>query len=250
MGYLQLNPTMRYAKLSDDTPVVVKLLRLNSDELRILQQLHSIKSPYNPTIPLIETLKLNRATFIVLPTAYPLDLELKLGKLSSSAVVDLSRQLIAGVRFMHRHGTAHLDINPGNMVVLGSRLLIIDYDILVCVKDPDALIDYWCGTPRWMVPEIGHKDSPKRWYSPIRADPWSCGQTLKYLADEGSVNENPFEPLIKQLLDIDPQRRPLLHLDTVECLVERSLSEPQVSLKRKAGALSPVVKRPAGTIPP
>ena len=246
MGYLQLNPTMRYAKLSDDTPVVVKLLRLNSDELRILQQLHSIKSPYNPTIPLIETLKLNRATFIVLPTAYPLDLELKLGKLLSSAVVDLSRQLIAGVGFLHRHGIAHLDIKPENIVVLENQLFIIDFDISVCVNDPDALINRWGGTPPWMAPEIGDKDEPRKWYSPIRADLWSCGRTLKYLADEGGVKENPFETLIRQLLNKDPQHRPLLHLDTVGHL----LSESQVTLKRKASALPPVAKRLAGTIPP
>ena len=242
MRYPQLNPNMRHVKLFDCTPCVVKLLHPDSDELQILQDLHSKKSRDNHTIPLIEALELNGATFIVLPTAYPLDLELKLGKLSSSTILDLSRQLIEGVGFMHRHGIAHLDINPGNIVVLGGRLFIIDYDISVYVKDPDALIDRWCGTPRWMAPEIGHKDSPKRWYSPIRAGLWSCGQTLKYLADKGGVNENPFKPLIRQLLDIDPQRRPLLHLDTVERLVERSLSEPRVSLKRKADALSPIVK--------
>ena len=243
MGYPQLKPTMRYAERSDGSPVVVKLLRLDSDELRILQCLHSIKLPNNPVIPLITTLELNLATFIVLPTAYPLDLELTLGQLLSSTVVDLSRQLIAGVGFLHRHGIAHLDIKPGNIVVLQNQLFIIDFDISVFVTDPDALINRWCGTPPWMAPEIGHKDEPRNWYSPIRADLWSCGRTLKYLAEEGDVKENPFETLTRQLLNIDPQRRPLLHLDRVGHL----LSEPRVTLKRKAGALPPVVKRPAST---
>src|ERR1700741_2643734 len=102
MEYPQLKPTMQYAKRSDGTPVVVKLLRPGSDELRILQCLHSIKLPNNPTIPLIGTLELNLGTFIVLPTASPLDLEIALRTLPSSMVVDLSRQLIAGVGFLHR----------------------------------------------------------------------------------------------------------------------------------------------------
>jgi serine/threonine protein kinase len=235
---------MRYAKRSDGTPVVVKLHHRGSDELRILQQLHSIKLPNNPAIPLIETLELNLGTFIILPTASPLDLELTLGTYQSSTVVDLSRQLIAGVGFLHRHGIAHLDIKPGNLVVLRNQLFIIDFDISVCVNDPDALINRWCGTPRWMAPEIGHEDGPRTSYSPIRADLWSCGQTIKYLADEGGVIENPFEALTKQLLSMDPQRRPLLHLDSVGYL----LSEPRVALKQKAGAHPPVVKRPAYTV--
>lgn len=235
---------MRYAKRSDGTPVVVKLLCPRSDELRILQRLHSIKLPNNPVIPLIGTLELNLGTFIVLPTASPLDLELTLGTFPSSMVVDLSRQLIAGVGFLHRHGIAHLDIKPGNLVVLGNRLFIIDFDISVCVNDPDALIDRWCGTPRWMAPEIGHKDGPRNWYSPIRADLWSCGQTLEYLADEGGVTENPLEALIKQLLNTDPRRRPLLHLDGAGHL----LSESRVALKRKADGFPSVVKRQAGNL--
>ena len=245
MGYPQLKPTMRYAQRSDGIPVVVKLLRPGSDELRILEHLHSIKLSNNPAIPLIGTLEFNLATFIVLPTASPLDLELKFGKLLSSTVVDLSRQLIAGVGFLHRHGIAHLDIKPGNIVVLRNQLFIIDFDISVCVNDPDTLIDRWCGTPQWMAPEIGHKDKPRNWYSPIRADLWSCGKTLKYLADTVGVKENPFEILIRRLLCIDPRHRPLLHLDGVEDL----LIEPRVPLKRKACPLSPVVKRLAGTVP-
>jgi serine/threonine protein kinase len=157
----------------------------------------------------------------------PLDLELKLRTFQSSTVVDLSRQLIAGVRFLHRHGIAHLNIKPGNLVVLQNQLFIIDFDISVCVNDPDALINRWCGTPQWMVPEIGHEDGPRTLYSPIQADLWSCSQTIKYLADKGGIRENPFEALTKQLLSMDPQRRPLLHLDRVGDL----LSELQVALK-------------------
>ena len=223
---MQLKPTMRRAKQSNGTVVVVKLLYPGSDELWILQRLHLIKSRINPTIPLLGALESNVGTFVLFPEATPLDLEIE-PEISQSKVVDLSNQLIKGVGFLHHHGIAHLDIKPQNVVVLRNRLFIIDFDISVCVDGPDALIGRWCGTPQWMAPEIGHQNGL---YSPIRADLWSCGRVLQYLAEESAVKENPFEALMWLLLSKDPRDRPLLHLwgsDTVGHL----LSEPQARLK-------------------
>ncbi len=110
--------------------------------------------------------------FIILPKATPLDLGFRLGILQSK-VVDLGYQLIVGVGFLHHHGIAHLDIKPENIVVLQNQLFIINFDILVCVNGPDALINHWCRTPGWMAPEIGHEDGPKCLYSPITG--WKIG---------------------------------------------------------------------------
>jgi hypothetical protein len=96
MRYVQLKPTMRHAIQSSGIAGVVKLLRPGSNELSILQDLHSIKSPHNHTIPLLETLKLTVGTFIFLPEATPLDLGFMLGQFRNN-VVDFSRQLIEGV---------------------------------------------------------------------------------------------------------------------------------------------------------
>jgi serine/threonine protein kinase len=241
MRHIQLNPTMRHAKQSNGTPVVVKLLYSGSDELRILRRLDSIKSRIKPTIPLLGTIKSNVGTFIILPEATPLDLEFIFGDFGSK-VFEMSLQLIEGVAFLHRHGIAHLDIKPQNIVVLRNRLFIIDFDISVCVDGPDALIDCWCGTPSWMAPEIGRQDGPRCLYSPIRADLWSCGRVLQYLADKGAVKENPFEALTRQLLNKDPRLRPLLHLRSSDT-VGHSLSKPQAGSKRKADAVPPYAKR-------
>jgi serine/threonine protein kinase len=211
MRYMQLTPTMRHAMTTSGTAVVVKLLRPDSNELPILQYLHSIKSLDNHIISLLETLKLNVGMFILLPEAIPLDLGFALGMFRRD-VVDFSRQLIEGVAFLHRHDIAHLDIKPQNIVVLQNQLFIIDFDISVCVDGPDALIDRWCGTPGWMTPEIGHEDGPRCLYSPIRADLWSCGLVLRYIASKSVVNEaNRFRALTRQLLNKTPRRRPLLH---------------------------------------
>ena len=246
MRYMQLKPTMRHAIQSDGAAVVVKLLH-DSHELQILQDLRQIDSPINHTIPLLGSLKLNTWTFVLLPEATPLDDRFAL-EMTHDNVVDFSRQLIEGVAFLHSQGIAHLDIKPPNIVVVPNQLFIIDFDISVRVDGPDALIDRWCGTPGWMAPEIGHQDGPKRWYSPIRADLWSCGLVLRYLARKGDVEENPFEVITLELLNKAPRLRPLLHQlpwlhRQSSFTVGHSLSEPQGRMKRKSDTLPHDAKR-------
>lgn len=236
---MQLKPTMRHAKQSNGSTVVVKLLYPGSNELHILRYLRSIKSSYNPTISFV-TVHSNTDTYIILPKGTPLDLGFAIGLFRSEAM-GFSRQLIEGVAFLHLHGIAHLDIKPDNIVVLRNQLFIIDFDISVRVNSPNMLIDRWCGTPEWMAPEIGHQDGPKCLFSPIRADLWSCGLVLRYLARQGAVEEH---ALTRQLLNKSPRLRPLLH-ERRSVAVEHSLSGQQGRLKRKSDALSHDAKRPA-----
>jgi serine/threonine protein kinase len=241
MRYMQLKPTMRHAIKSNGSAVVVKMLHPYSNELEILRHLHQIDSPYNHTIPLLMTLELNMGTFVLLPEATPLDHGFALGMFRSE-VVDFSQQLIEGVAFLHRLGVAHLDIKPQNIVARPNRLFIIDFDISIRVDGPNALIDRWCGTPGWMAPEIGRQDRPRCSYSPIRADLWSCGLVLRYLASNGTVKENPFKILTRQLLNKNPRLRPLLHRQS-PFRVGHSLSKPQVIMKRKPDRLPHGAKR-------
>jgi serine/threonine protein kinase len=231
---------MRYATQNNGTTVVVKLLRPGFDELLILQHLHLINSPDNHTIPLIGTLNLNVGTFIVLPEAILLGYGFE-HEMFRSEIADFSRQLVEGVAFLHSHGIAYLDIKPQNIVALRKQLLIIDFNIVVRV---DTLIDRWRGTPGWMAPEIGKDpDGPKCLYSPIRADLWSCGPMLRYLESKGAGKE---EALARDLLNKDPQLRPLLYVQS-SVTVGHSLSELQGLLKRKPDDLPHDAKRLAIT---
>jgi serine/threonine protein kinase len=228
---------MRHAIQSNGTAVVVKLLRPDTNELQFLQHLHRINSSDNHTIPSLETLNLNMGTFICVPEATPLNIGFKLGMFHND-IVDFSRQLIEGVGFLHRQGIAHLDIKPQNIVALPHQLFIIDFDISVQVSGPNALIDRWCGTPGWMAPEIGPRHGPRCPYSPIRADLWSCGLVLRYLAREGAVEEeNPFGALARRLLNEKPQNRPLLRPSQSSFFEGDLLGQLHHRLKRKADVL-------------
>jgi hypothetical protein len=212
-NFMQLKPTMRHAVQSGGTAVVLKLLHPNSNELACLQFLSSLTSAYNHTIPLLDSFNLNMQTFIALPEATPLDFGFKIRPAEFCArAEDFGLQLIDGIAFLHYHGVAHLDIKPQNIVVDGKSLCIIDFETSVRVRGPDDLIDDWCGTPGWMAPEIGTWDEPRRLYSPIQADLWSCGLVLLWLAFRGckAGHNSSFVPLANKLVNTNPSLRPML----------------------------------------
>ena len=61
-------------------------------------------------------------------------------------------QLSEGVQSMHQHNVAHLDLNPGNIVVTPStspqRLLLIDFSVSVRLPDQESWIEGYRGTER------------------------------------------------------------------------------------------------------
>ncbi|KAF9234141.1 kinase-like domain-containing protein, partial [Melanogaster broomeanus] len=87
-------------------------------------------------------------------------------------------QLVEAVAFMHRHGVAHLDIKPQNVLipVHGGRLSIIDFSIAAFVRNPQTRFKGTGGTEGYMAPEVVADHGT---YDPIRADLWSCGKTLQ-----------------------------------------------------------------------
>jgi serine/threonine protein kinase len=207
---MQLPSTMRYAKHSDGTAVIVKFLRSKCSELSILEYLSSIDSPANHTIRLLRSFRLDVGTFIVVPEFTRLDIGLQFRQFRGK-IASLGNQLIEGIAFMHCNGVAHLDIKPQNIVVRSDgRLFIIDFDLSLRVDGPDHLIDTWCGTPGWMAPEIGERDDRRRLYSPIRADLWSCGQVISYLMDKSNEAVGELKRFTRRLLHHNPQYRPLL----------------------------------------
>ncbi|KAL5527000.1 hypothetical protein ACEPAF_8729 [Sanghuangporus sanghuang] len=180
-----------------------------SNELSFLKQLNTACSSLNHVIPLVETLKSAAGLLLILPKKTPI-LSLFPDILDHKSM-PLSRQLIEGVAFLHRHKIAHLDIKPDNLVWdrALSRLYIIDFDIAVRCRDIDEMVEISCGTPGWSAPEIVHDEKvPLLPFNPIRADLWSCGAVLRYF---GRTNDKAINLLTSLLLDPDPRRRPLLH---------------------------------------
>jgi len=112
---------------------------------------------------------------------------------------------------MHRHNVAHLDLKPDNIVVAGptNRLFIIDFSVSVQISGLESRISGYRGTEGWAAPEL--ELNSNREYQPIRADLWSAGRVLQYLADQqhGHIS-GPIYFLAERLMNRNPQLRPAL----------------------------------------
>jgi serine/threonine protein kinase len=163
---------MREATSRSGVRVVLKAI-VDSNERRLLHYLSGIKEPYNHTIPLLDAIDLSiEKTIIVLPWKSPLPEVLRYGDCPDD-VVSLCLQFIEGVAFLHRHNVAHCDLKPDNVVVdtksesqLSPQLFIIDFELALSVESEETMTEGWCGTPRWISPELGSRNGPIQRYSP------------------------------------------------------------------------------------
>lgn len=181
-----------------------------------LQYLRTIQ-PQSPHIVfLIETVNTRDREWLILPKLHPIS-ELSMhasGALLHSQLVQFCRDLIEGLAYLHRHGVAHLDVKPGNLVYDNrGHLQIIDFDSAVRVSSEDEKITGLYGTRGWRAPEIGddEEEIASPLFSPIRADRWSCGKVLLEFVEEVEAEEGKIlGRFATSLMDKDPHCRPSL----------------------------------------
>ena len=204
----QLPPTVCKARGPKNEAVTLKIVKL--DEFEIHSFLASIHSRDNHTIPILD--EFPRGVKKLLVTQQGLVLSYSPRKLFKTTSQPLECQFLKGIRFMHEHYVAHLDLKPDNIVITTTgHLLIIDFSVSVRVSGLDSWIKGYRGTKRWVAPEL--EENPNREYQPIRADLWSVGRMLQYFADSQGVHmSSPIESLAARLLSRNPQERPSLSI--------------------------------------
>jgi serine/threonine protein kinase len=210
------------------TQVIAKLLRKKkSKELSILRALSPIRSALNHVVPLVDTIPSPHGLLIILPQATTLPCWYQLYQtVTPPPRADAERichELIEGVAFLHQNGTAHLDINPINLVLRrgDARLFITNFDVSVRCKDEKEMVRLSCRTSSWLAPEIflDNKNininknikKPTRRVNPIRADLWSCGAVLGRICRRTGIQDGDILRLSSLLMDDVASRRPLLY---------------------------------------
>jgi serine/threonine protein kinase len=228
---------MRRHEDTSGTLYIIKECRQRSDEAKILKFLQTLKPTCKHIIPLIETIASNAGTCVVLPERQSIKEQLECfadGGDLRGMFLDLSEDLTIGLSFLHRNGIAHLDIKLSNLVYTNEsrpRLEIIDFDIAVQVQNEEEEIDDYCGSRDWMAPEIGEENGPRRMYSPMRADKWSCGRVLRLFAERHGKADEGLRGFAARLMDGDPRKRPPL-LEWHESKTKVKIAVPR---KRRLG---------------
>jgi serine/threonine protein kinase len=106
-----------------------------------------------------------------------LEKRIQKGDISQNELFSISCHLVLAVQACHSAQIAHLDIKPSNILLTKEgRIKLADFGIAVGTKS-----HVWGqsrGSPGFVAPEIG----TGRPYDPFKADIWSLGVTLHYLA--------------------------------------------------------------------
>ncbi len=76
----------------------------------------------------------------------------KQGRMASAKIVDIMRQICAGLDFAHTRGIIHRDIKPANIMLTDSLVKITDFGI-ANVGDGMTITGTVVGTPNYMSPE-------------------------------------------------------------------------------------------------
>jgi tetratricopeptide (TPR) repeat protein len=83
----------------------------------------------------------------------------RVGRLPSEKVVDIARQLCAGVATAHAQGVLHRDLKPANVLIDDDGLVRIT-DFGIAIQRADASLHMRTGTPRYMAPEQRAQGTP------------------------------------------------------------------------------------------
>jgi eukaryotic-like serine/threonine-protein kinase len=91
------------------------------------------------------------------------------GRMPTTDVAHLGSQLISSLRYIHDSGFLHLDIKPGNVIIDGGRVKVIDLSL----AQPPGLCLPGVGTSAYLSPEQARGESVGS-----AADVWGIGLTL------------------------------------------------------------------------
>ena len=122
----------------------------------------------------------------------------KRGKLSESVSKIIFKQLIEGLKYIHKKHFVHRDIKLDNILIdLTNTIKICDFGVSRHFEDKNEIMFDHCGTPAYIAPEIFEHNG----YKGPSCDIWSAGVTLYYMLSgeqpfkAGSISE--LEKIIK-----------------------------------------------------
>ena len=158
------------------------VLKLSQQQKTYNEELKAYKSLFHPNIILcFDAFVENSYFFLILEDCTEHgtldDIIKNSGQLSTKTVIQYSKQIAAGLQFMHSHNLAHLDIKPSNILIdQYGRLKICDFGIAYNCTGKEKCTQF-LGTRIFMSPEMLRKKP----FDPMKADVWAFGVTLYYM---------------------------------------------------------------------
>lgn len=149
-------------------------------ELRILQTL-----PHPNIITVHEVVKIPQFTCLYLE--YMKDGDLWHRRLTTTLLRHVTREVAAGLQWLHGHNIVHRDVKPENILLDGDKVKLCDFGLSIDMGSHEILKERMAGTVDFMAPEL-FKGEVRR-----ASDAWSLGAVL-YEMSTGNV---PFEEALE-----------------------------------------------------
>ena len=123
---------------------------------------------------------------------------LKAKSRSNQEKMDLVKQLVNAIAYLHSLRIAHLDLKPENILVLVdeigvAQIKIIDFGLASFFND---FKEEPKGTPHWMAPEVARSDYDEK------ADIWSLGKIIAWMFTGKNIFLPGDNPIIVMLFHI------------------------------------------------
>ncbi len=136
------------------------------------------------------------------------------GPVTGDALVDLGRGLYEALTAIHQVGIVHRDLKPGNVLMVGSDPVVIDFGIAQVADDVRlTMTGLVMGTPGYLSPEVVEGGAVTE-----ATDWWGWAATLAFAASGSPpFGRGPMSAVLDrvtrgrtQLEDVDARLRPLL----------------------------------------
>lgn len=108
--------------------------------------------------------------------------------LNENEILEMMKQIIEGMYYLHCNKIAHRDIKPQNILLKNGVVKICDFGFSSIINDENNLSSTICGSPLYMSPQLLYMKE----YNAFEADIWSLGilfYTMVY-------KSHPYGPLL------------------------------------------------------
>jgi predicted Ser/Thr protein kinase len=187
--------------------VAVKLLAPDLRGRELLGEAKAAARLSHPNVCAVHDYGAGAEPFVVMEfvDGIPLSQRLADGPIPGRAAAEIGAQVAAALSAAHAQGLVHRDIKPGNIMLTGTGVKVIDFGIAaVSGADP---ADHAAGTPQFLAPERASGD-----VGGPPADVFALGVVLEMMlagsAPAPVAPVNAVRDLVAQCLAGDPAERP------------------------------------------
>ena len=209
-----------------------RILTQDLDRLMKLDHQHVMK--------ILDFEKQNKVVWMMMPLCEQGDLNHYYRKrdVSHETNINVMKQMMAGISYLHSQDIVHRDIKPGNILVTSSillQILLADFDVSKCL-DPEvetSLMTSNVGTLAFKAPEFFQRTSPGKIEYHRNVDIYAAGLTFLAIlqAEKGK------KMLIPQIET--PMEDSELHVPSIGQLIAERIKYkvPELSIVKMGGEL-------------